>query len=58
MDNKRKLALAKEAQRRKKLAEYQENFELFSKEQIKILTKDSSKGFVPFEVNDAQKIVN
>ena len=58
MDNKRKLALAKEAQRRKKLAEYQENFELFSKEQIKILTKDSSKGFVPFEFNDAQKIVN
>lgn len=58
MDNKKKLALAKEAQRRKKLAEYQEDFELFSKDQIKILTKDSSKGFVPFEFNDAQKIVN
>ncbi len=58
MDNKRKLALAKEAQRRKKIAEYEENFEVFSKEQIKILTKDSSKGFVPFEFNDAQKIVN
>ena len=58
MDNKKKLALVKEAQRRKKLAEYEENFELFSKEQIKILTKDSSKGFVPFEFNEAQKIVN
>ena len=58
MDNKKRLALAKEAQRRKKLAEYEENFELFSREQIKILTKDSSKGFVPFEFNDAQKIVN
>lgn len=58
MDNKKKLALAKEAQRRKKLAEYQEDFELFSKDQIKILTKDSSKGFVPFEFNEAQKIVN
>ena len=34
MDNKRKLALAKEAQRRKKLAEYEENFEIFSKEQV------------------------
>ena len=58
MDNKKKLALVKEAQRRKKLAEYEENFELFSKEQIKILTKDSSKGFVPFEFNEAQRIVN
>ena len=58
MDNKKKLALVKEAQKRKKLAEYEENFELFSKEQIKILTKDSSKGFVPFEFNEAQKIVN
>ena len=58
MENKKKLALAKELQKRKKLAEYEENFELFSKEQIKILTKDSSKGFVPFEFNEAQKIVN
>jgi len=58
MDNKKKLALAKEAQRRKKLADYESNFELFSKEQIKILTKNSSLGFVPFEFNDAQKIVN
>jgi len=37
MDNKKKLALAKEAQRRKKLVEYEEDFEQFSKEQIKIL---------------------
>ena len=44
MDNKKKLALAKEAQRRKKLADYESNFELFSKEQIKILTKNSSLG--------------
>lgn len=58
MNNKQKLALAKEQQRRKKLAVYEGDFELFSKEQIKILTKDSSLGFIPFEFNEAQKIVN
>ena len=58
MNNKQKLALAKEVQKRKKLADYEGDFELFSKEQIKILTKDSSMGFIPFEFNEAQKIVN
>ena len=58
MDNKQKLLLAKEALKRKKLKEYKGNFELFAKEQIKILPKDSSKGFIPFEFNAAQRIVH
>jgi len=58
MDNNQKLLLAKEALKRKKLKEYKENFELFAREQIRILPKDSSKGFIPFEFNTAQRIVN
>lgn len=58
MDNKKKLALSKELNKRKKLVEYEEDFEKFSEEQIKILTKDSSQGFIPFKFNEAQKIVN
>ena len=52
MNNMRKLALAKESKRRIKLTEYEKDFQLFSKEQIKILTKDSSLGFVPFEFKE------
>jgi len=58
MDNNKKLLLAKEVLKRKKLKEYKENFELFANEQIKILPKDASKGFIPFELNIAQRIVN
>jgi hypothetical protein len=58
MNNMRKLALVKESKRRIKLTEYEKDFQLFSKEQIKILTKDSSLGFVPFEFNEAQRIVD
>jgi hypothetical protein len=58
MNNNQKLLLAREALKRKKLKEYKGNFELFAKEQIKILPKDSSKGFIPFEFNAAQRIVH
>jgi len=56
--NKQKLEALRELQKRQKLAQYQNNFELFAKEQIKILPKDSSKGFKYFEFNEAQHIVN
>ena len=56
--NTRKLEALRELKRREKLAEYQDNFELFAKEQIKILPKDSRLGFQPFVFNDAQTIVN
>lgn len=58
LTNSEKLALLREAKKREKKNEYKSNFELFCKEQIKILPKDSSKGFIPFEFNAAQKIVN
>ena len=58
MDNKRKLALVKEARKRKLLEEYETNFERFAKDQVKIITKDAAKGFSPFIFNDAQKEIN
>ena len=58
MDNKRKLELAKELFKRKKKEEYKNNFELFAKEQIRIITKNASQGFVPFTFNAAQIEIN
>ena len=58
MENKRKLALVKEARKRKLLNNYKTNFEHFSKDQIKIITKDAARGFTPFIFNDAQRRVN
>jgi len=48
MKNRRKLELIKEVKRRKLLSEYEVDFEKFANEQIKIVTKDAKKGFVPF----------
>jgi len=58
MDNKRKLELAKELFKRKKQEEYKLDFELFAKEQIRIITKNASVGFVPFTFNAAQIEIN
>jgi len=58
MDNKRKLELAKELFLRKKKTEYKADFELFAKEQIRIITKNASVGFVPFTFNAAQVEIN
>ena len=58
MDNKRKLELAKELFKRKKKEQYKNNFELFAKEQIRIITKNASQGFVPFVFNSAQVSIN
>jgi hypothetical protein len=57
-DNAKALELLKELNRRNKLKVYKNNFELFAEEQIRILPKDSSKGFIPFTFNSAQRIVN
>ena len=58
MDNKRKLELAKELFKRKKKEEYKNDFELFAREQIRIITKNASQGFVPFTFNAAQVSIN
>ena len=58
MDNKKELLkLLKEKQKRNKLVKYEEDFSIFAEEQVKIITKDASKGFVPFQLNTCQKII-
>jgi hypothetical protein len=53
-----KLALLRELKKRELRTKYKESFEDFAKEQIMILPKDVSKGFINFEFNSAQKIIN
>jgi hypothetical protein len=53
-----RLQLLRELKRREKLVEYKSNFASFATEQIRILPKDSSKGFVPFTFNEAQRIID
>ena len=48
------MSLLKEKEKRIKLKGYENNFTSFASEQIKIITKDTSKGFVPFNFNDCQ----
>jgi len=57
-ENVRKLALAKEARRRKKNKEYKDNYELFANEQIKIRPKDVTKGMIAFHFNEAQSLIH
>jgi hypothetical protein len=57
-NNSDKLEALRELKKREKLNAYKGDFELFAKEQLKILPKDSSKGFQSFEFNEAQRIVN
>jgi len=58
INNRQKLELIKEKKRREKHEHYKANFEDFAKDHIKIITKESSKGFVPFELNSPQKVIN
>ena len=56
--NRAKLELLKEKAKRDKRKKYEEDFELFATEQVRIITKNASQGFVPFEFNDAQRAIN
>jgi hypothetical protein len=56
--NLQKLEALREIKRRERLEVYKTDFQTFAKEQIKILPKDTSKGFLPFEFNAAQVIAN
>lgn len=58
MDRKQIEAAALELQKRAKKETYKCDFALFAQEQLKILPKDSSKGFQPLVFNEAQKVVH
>ena len=58
LTNRQKLAIAVETKKRKDMQRYEGSFQDFAAEQVRILPKDSSKGFIPFEFNAAQQIVN
>ncbi len=51
------IRLLKEKDKRDKLKDYSTDFAKFAEEQIQIVTKDASKGFVPFHLNEAQKYI-
>jgi hypothetical protein len=55
MNNKEIMSLLKEKEKRNKLKGYEKDFSSFAQEQIKIITKDTSLGFVPFKFNECQK---
>lgn len=56
--NAQRLEALRELKRRQKLDIYKKDFASFAAEQIRILPKDASKGFLPFQFNEAQIIVN
>jgi len=58
MDNRKKLKLLREKARREKLKEHKGDFQAFARDEIKIITKDPSKGFIPFAFNTPQKIID
>ena len=49
--------LIKEKEKRLKLDEYRTDFAKFAEEQIKIVTKDATQGFVPFKLNQSQQYI-
>ena len=55
MDKKQAKALLVEKKRREKLKTYETDFTSFASEQIKIITKETGQGFVPFTFNECQK---
>ena len=57
MNKDKAIELLREKEKRVLLAEYSQDFSKFAEEQIRIVTKDASKGFVPFTLNDAQKVI-
>ena len=51
------LKLLEEKERRVKLQNLKTDFASFASSQIRIITKDASQGFIPFEFNEAQRII-
>lgn len=57
MDKQEIQKLLQEKEKRVKLDKYRDDFASFAQEQIKIVTKDATQGFVPFQLNDAQQYI-
>ena len=57
-DRKSLEAALQELERRETVGKYTDDFSSFASEQIRIITKDANKGFVPFNFNTAQKHVD
>ena len=57
MNKKEITKLIKEKEKRIKLSEYKDDFAKFAEDQIKIVTKDATQGFVPFKLNQAQQYI-
>ena len=55
MDKRELQVLLKEKERREQLRSYEKDFTTFAKDQIQIITKDASRGFIPFSFNECQK---
>lgn len=51
------IKLVKEKEKRLKLDVYSKDFAKFAEEQIRIVTKDAAKGFVPFTLNQPQQFI-
>lgn len=50
----KELEIKKEIDKRNKIEKSKNNFKDFAKRQLRIITKDASQGYVPFEFNEAQ----
>ena len=58
MGKKQLEAVLKELERRELISKYTDDFASFAEEQVRIITKDANKGFVPFKFNQAQQHVD
>ena len=50
----KELEIKRELEKRKRIERNRDNFKSFAKDQLKIITKDASKGYVEFEFNSCQ----
>lgn len=50
----KELEIKREIDKRNKIEKSKNNFKDFAKRQLRIITKDASQGYVPFEFNEAQ----
>ena len=55
MDKNQLRMLLAEKEKRVQLKEYSNDFSSFATDQIQIITKDASQGFIPFAFNECQK---